>query len=206
MPRKAKTEQAKTTAEEPVNVNEATKIEEVKPPAPAKLVQCKSMKYSEDVLAKKRELALKALAVARKNREERMKAQIEEELKLKELQAKKEAKAKPKPAPVPEPAQEPEEEAEPEPAPVPEKVKSVAKAEKQKKPKPPVYQDSSDSDESDDEAYVLTKKKTIKKMKALKAEHKNRHNYEVSEQALLKQWAAERYNMAMNSLFPTHHF
>lgn len=193
---------------------------------PAKYVKCKSMTYSEDVLAKKRELALKALAVARKSREDRMRQLIEEENKLKELEAKKKTEAEPKPEkPKKEPKPKPEKPEKPKKEPKKPTGRgarpALATAEtasaedddeppkpkpKPKKPKQPVYEDSSDSDSDSDNEYVLTKKKTVKKLKALKQEHKNRHNYEVSEQALLRKWAEERHRMALQSLLPTHNF
>ena len=167
--------------------------------APKRYVKCGTRTYSEEVLAKKRELALKALAKAQENRRKKIEEEVEAKLKQKALEK---PKAVPKPRVEPEPEEEEVEEVEDVIVPYKKAEKPVKKAHK----KPPVYEDSTDDSESDDDAYVLTKKKTIKKLKQLKNDKKNRHDHELSEQAILKKWAEERQLLAMRSLFPNHGF
>jgi hypothetical protein len=169
--------------------------------APKRYVKCGTRTYSEEVLAKKRELALKALAKAQDARKKKIEEEVEAKLKQKALEKPK-TEPKPKPRAEPEPEEEEVEEIEDVIVPYKKAEKPVKKAHK----KPPVYEDSTDDSESDDDAYVLTKKKTIKKLKQLKNDKKNRHDHELSEQAILKKWAEERQLLAMRSLFPNHGF
>jgi FtsZ-interacting cell division protein ZipA len=170
------------------------------------------------------------MALAKAMEARRAAADIKKQQK-EEIKAAKKAAKQPKvipkeqytaPAPVhprpetPEPEEsESESESEPErPMTPPKKTKAKPSAAPTKPAKPTkVYSDSSDSESSDDDNFVLVKKKLVKKYKALKGSKVAPHPYphyekptvthEISERALMDRWATDRYKHALSSLFPT---
>jgi hypothetical protein len=117
------------------------------------------------------------------------------------------APPKPKAAPKPAPVEEVSEESEPEHVP----KKAVAKKAVAKKPKAtPVYA-SSTEDSSDDDDFVLVRKRTVKKYRQMKGKRSEAPaapaaTHEISEKMLADKWAQDRYKLMMSSMFPHHDF
>lgn len=172
----------------------------------AKIVRGKKT-YTPEVLAKKKELALKALEHARKaneqNKELQQKEKAAKELEKEALRMRKEedkkSRMKAAESKVSALTQE-----------LQQRPKSTVS--KAKRDATPVYDDSSDSaSESDGDDFVLVKKRLVKKYREIKRNTQPSKpqatpyaKHEVSEKLLADRWASDRYRLMLSSMFPNH--